>query len=158
MSSEILSRVGTVDEQQWLLEELQALENSLYKTGEGNWEAVVNSRLGSEFAGIIFKEINDAGIDKKKYLRELMVAVKAMKTIKVTIAINPTKNLVSNITEWVKRNLNAGIIVSVETDKSIIGGARIAFNGKYSDYSLKKIWENTWGNKQEEILKKINYG
>lgn len=150
--------IATVEDQHQLLEELAALEESLYKTNEGKWEETLNSKVRPEVAEIIVREIVNAGNDKKKYLREMIDAVKQMKTMKITLAFAPTTNLVNNITKWIKLALGAGIILKIDIDKNILGGARIAFDGKYYDGSLKQKWENTWQEKGKEFLKQFNYG
>jgi F0F1-type ATP synthase delta subunit len=60
-----------------------------------------------------------------------------------------------NIYSWVATNIGPGIIVRMEFDPKILGGAVIAYGGKYFDGSLYKIVESKLQSSKESIIDRI---
>lgn len=76
---------------------------------------------------------------KHKKEREL---ISKLKVIKIVLAFNPTQGVLDLIHDFFLKNYQSRILVDVEVDSEIIGGAKIFFNGKYFDSTiLKKINE-----------------
>jgi len=50
--------------------------------------------------------------------------------------------------------LGIGYILDIEISQDLLGGAVVIFNGKYSDFTLKKGIEDTFANKNA-VLKLI---
>ena len=151
--SDIFKYIKTVDEARQLANDIDAFLSSLFETQNQSLEKTLSS-VGINTAKQL-KEImlNLKGKDKiNNFLIGLKVNLQKFKVLKLSLAFESSENSIDNIFSWVLKNLGDGIILDIKTDKSLLGGAIIEFNGKYKDYSLKKALEETFGNKREEIL------
>jgi F0F1-type ATP synthase delta subunit len=84
-----------------------------------------------------------------KTLKEL---IQKLKVIKLTLAFKPGQKTIENIHNYVKENMGIGYILDIEVSEDILGGAVIMFNGKYSDFSLKKSIEDAFDVKSGNVL------
>jgi F0F1-type ATP synthase delta subunit len=139
----ILRMVRTRQDQVKLLEQLGQLDQSQYKTGDQGFDYALKSVVSLELAGIISEMLKE-GISIKDLLQKIIDAVKNLQTLKLTIAVNPSEKMIDEIHHWMDQNLPAGIILEIEVDKKIIGGAKISWGGKYGDFSAISKWENFW--------------
>ena len=88
------------------------------------------------------------------FLETLKGLLKKFKVIKLVLAFDPTRKTIENIHNFVKETLGIGYILDIEISQDLLGGAVVIFNGKYSDFTLKKGIEDTFANKNS-VLKLI---
>ena len=67
----------------------------------------------------------------KKYLQKLP-------QLKIEIAFPPTKTFLQKVFNWLKEEMNEKLILDIAVNPSIVGGAVIAYEGKYGNFSLAK--------------------
>ncbi|MBL7078035.1 F0F1 ATP synthase subunit delta [Candidatus Shapirobacteria bacterium] len=60
------------------------------------------------------------------------------KTVDLTLAFSPGKDLLKKITAFVREKVASGAVLKITVDPKILGGAIISFQGKYLDGSLKE--------------------
>ena len=155
--SDILRSVKTTEHARDLLSEIDILLESLFKTDSKAFEKALNSI--SAVSSQMLKEIfirNYGSFENKAMIKECLIGLKEemqkLKILKISLALEVSENLIDNLFNWVLKNLKAGIILNINTDKSIIGGAIIEFEGRYKDFSLKKALEEVFATKRAEIL------
>lgn len=152
MYSEILSRVRTKREAEILAEEIAKLIESLYKTREGTYEAVlgasVRAWVASELKTLFAKE----GLNKEETLRDLKDRLEKVKVLKLELAFEPTQDAISKIHEWAKANVDENILLDLGYNPAILAGTIITFKGKYGDYSLRKKLDEEFRSKKREIM------
>ncbi len=73
-----------------------------------------------------------------KFLLELRSYVKNMPVVKISIAFEPTDEMVKDISGWFIENYGKNVLVDLCFDKDLIAGAVIEFNQEIKDFSLKK--------------------
>ena len=78
--------------------------------------------------------------------------IKNLKIAKITLAIDPSEDTISLISDWINKNLGDGIILDLSKDESILGGVIISIDGVYKDQSLKKNLEELFIKRKSEIL------
>lgn len=86
------------------------------------------------------------------FFETLKSLLKKLKIIKLVLAFDPTRKTIENIHNFVKDAVGIGYILDIEVSEDVLGGAIVMFNGRYSDFTLKKTIENTFGTKNKEIL------
>lgn len=121
-------------EANYLIEEIEKLETSLYKTGEGNFDSVMEDSIRAKTAYAITQSIG--ATDKKVFLKELKDKVKALTYLRLTVAFEPSIATIGRIYSWVNQNLGEGVAVDIAIDKNILGGANIEYKGKIGNFSL----------------------
>lgn len=77
---------------------------------------------------------------KETTLRELEAKVSALKILELTISYDPPAEHVSEFAGWVKKNIGSDFVLDLGVDQSILGGAKVTFDGFYTDQSLKKAF------------------
>lgn len=117
--SKRLELLRTKAERDLFVEEIEQMENSLYK-GKG-------------------LELSE---EKKQMLSEVMNKAKALKVVSLTLAIPPRRETVEAVWRWLKQNLGIDLLIEIEVDSELIAGAQVAFNGRFIDASLKKEMES----------------
>jgi len=156
----LLKTVFTRDDWLRLRREVDRLEESLYKTGDEGYETVLENDVRKELAEIITSQNISKDIVHDR-LREIREALGGVHAVKITLAAEPPRSLVKEIWTWVGKHAGEEIILEIKINPGIIGGALIAWNGRYADFSLREKWEKDWAEKGAERLKKweiITYG
>lgn len=158
--SDILKSTKTVSQAEQLSAEIDQLLTSLYHEGKKEFEKALVS-IRAEIAQIIKEELisKDPKIENKEMIKEFLTQLKerlqSLKTINLTLAFSPPQQIINNIYEWINKNVGDGYVLDIEVNQDIIGGAKITFQGRYLDLSLKKTLEQVFKNKRKEITKGI---
>lgn len=156
--SDILRQIKTIDQARSLNIEIDILIQDLFKIEDNFFEKALNSisAITSQMLRDAFLKENISFENKtmiKEYLIGLKEQLQNLKTIKLSVSFEPSLNSIDNIFSWVLKNQGTGIVLDIKTDKTILGGTTIEFEGRYKDFSLKKTLEEAFANKREEILK-----
>lgn len=60
----------------------------------------------------------------------------ATPTVMVTLAFYPSKTLLARLTKWFEDNLEERVLLDLQVEGEIIGGAKILCNDHFRDYSI----------------------
>jgi hypothetical protein len=140
MYSKILAQIKTDKDKELLLEELDVLKTGLYDLKDGFEKALSKVRQGT--ADLMREALVNAAVDKTQFLEGLETELEKVRTLKLTLAFEPSEEFVSQLYQWTLSNIQPGIILDFEKDKSLLGGVVIEYEGLYKDYSLRKVLEN----------------
>lgn len=55
----------------------------------------------------------------------------------LTIAFEPTKEVLRDLGRWVRKNLDKEAVLRVTVDPGVMAGVEIAFKGRYKDLTVK---------------------
>ena len=61
--------------------------------------------------------------------------------LKIHLAFLPTPSFIKELSDWLKRNLKRKVLLDVEVNPAIVGGAILEYKGKYLDLSLRRELE-----------------
>ena len=155
---DLITSLKTTREADDLSSEIDMLMETLFKSEKVSLEKALTSISLNSAKKIteIFEKFNLDMTDKdnvRDFLDTLKDLIKKFKVIKLTLAFDPTSKTIDNIHEFVSENIGIGYILDIEVLESVLGGAAIMFNGRYSDFTLRKSLEDVFANKNEEILK-----
>jgi F0F1-type ATP synthase delta subunit len=158
--SDILRDIKTIDQARELGSEIDTLLNNLFKTKKG-FEDILSliTAVGSQ-------KIKDSLLNNKidmsnqtatkDFLESLKHEIQKLKEINLTLAFEPNQSTIDNLFTWISQNLGDGIVLQINVDKSILGGAIIEYKGKYEDLTLRKKLEEVFGSKRGEITHTLN--
>lgn len=99
-----------------------------------------------------FPDFETNPLSIKDNLEKIKQEIGKFKILKLTIAFEPTEEILGNILDFVRANFGEQIVLDYEVDKNILGGAVVVYEGFYEDYSLGKVLEETLQTKREEIM------
>ena len=152
MYSDILKSIKTTNDAQELLNEIDTLLSSLFQAqNQGLEQTLREIRVNTaNYLRQSFTALNDR--DKiNNFLIKLKEKLHGMKILKISLSFEASQNSIDNLFNWVLKNLGVGIILNIKTDKSLLGGTIIEFEGRYKDLTLKKKLEEVFASKREEI-------
>ena len=66
----------------------------------------------------------------------------------LTLAFEPTREIVRDLVRWVRKNLEKEAVLRVTVDPEVVAGAEIAFKGRYKDLTVRA--------KMEDLLKRTD--
>jgi len=119
-----------------LLEYIDTLFDSLYGLDNRSFESMAGKMPEETIARTLVAEIRKVPENQgRDYLRELKDSVKNCETIKLTTAVNLPKDMIGEIIEELRKKYNQ-LIIDLETDPEIVGGAKISWRGRYWEKTL----------------------
>jgi hypothetical protein len=74
-------------------------------------------------------------------LKTLKTKLKIMPVVKLDLAFYPEERFLDKVARWIKENVAEDAIVEINVDRTIVGGARIIFGGRYLEETLEKMLE-----------------
>lgn len=144
MNLPITSYIYSVDDKAALLEKLAGLEKSIF-TIKKPFEEYVSEELSfpvSQSLLLSAKQANvsfDSPESIKEFLTHQQEIVRALPVVGIRVAIPLSYDTVKSISKWFDAHLEKKVLVELKIDQSLLGGAAIEWNGRYMDYSLKKL-------------------
>lgn len=154
---DLITSLKTTQEVASFVSEIDSLMLAFFKSEKVPMEKALNS-ISEESAKKIQQAFlkNNLDINDKDLVRDffgtLKNLVKKFKVIKLVLAFDPTRKTIENIHNFIKKAVGIGYILDIEASPDLLGGAIVIFNGKYSDFTLKKMIEDTFQTKNKEIL------
>lgn len=129
---------------------------ALFKIGQGNIDQVLkgDNLFGKVLASALPSDRNPQTTEK--LLKDLQTALQTLKTINITIAIEPSEDLLDKMSDWANKNISQKSIFDVKVDPHIVGGAQVTINGKYTDSSLLKRLNKYFDASGQKLFKSLN--
>ena len=160
MEDKILLYIRTQDEANDMLTNLNEFMASLYSTKDISLEDHF-SRLPKNLSYELQQAIKkDDLINNKSALREftskLQNKIKTCKTLRATLAFQPDDETITIFSTWAKKNIGSNIILDIEVNKEVVGGAVIIVDGQYKDYSVRKKLAQVFQIQKDEIMALLN--
>ncbi len=154
----ILSKIATKKDLSLFKSEIEILISSLYKYQEDGLENALNSEVRSWVAEEIRKNLKNH--DKvEEYLKSIIKDTESIDFINITLAYEPSQASLEKISSWVKTNIGEKILLDIEYDPSLLGGAKISYKGRYLDATLKRQIESYFDTQRDVIVSKLkSYG
>jgi F0F1-type ATP synthase delta subunit len=130
----VLKNIRTREDLEYLVADLEELRSVLYKGKEG------------VKVPLIIKNDFEKASDKSEYLESLRKQILAVRILELTVSDYLDDDILGEVTAWVKENVGEDAVLSIRVQTEIVAGAKITFNGRYGDYSLKDEFEKAVGN------------
>lgn len=162
MSKEtLLESVNTREDKEILSNELDVLIQGLYKT-DHTFQTLLDTDIRAQTRDAILKDFSTNSIqitdteNIKLYLTNIKTELENLKMVELTLAFHPTQEVISSIHDWIKENVGSGYLLKLLYNPSLLGGAIIAVNGIYKDFSLQKSLDEYFEKKKEEIVRSLS--
>ena len=139
-----------------LLDKLERLEESLYNVKLPFATAVKNVfsfAATEEFMGNIASAnvSTDSPDALRKYLDTVKDDLQNLPTASIRVPTTPTDDTIKYISRWFDANMGQRVILDFVVEPTLIGGVVIEYNGKYADYSLKKVINTRFANPKQTL-------
>lgn len=130
LAAELLNLITTKAQADSLISRLEELEGQIYK--KGGLEKKAKKLFTAREAEVVLEAAAEGRLAPlKDCLLELPV-------LRLTLAVEPTVEMVEKIADWAKKSLDEKVVLDFAVDENIIGGAVVEFKGKYGDFSISK--------------------
>lgn len=155
----VLDLVGDKKSAGEFLQKIDTLSEKLYQKDSANLKDYLEKSVDKEFKGMILSTLSYEDVDVQnterveEVLTKMRNQIKGAEDIKVTLFFLPSADFIKKLYLWFKSNFGGNFLLDVSTDKSILGGAIVAYKGKYIDLSLVTKVESFFSNHEiEELL------
>lgn len=151
----------TAYDMRMVLAVLEELQQSFYKQKQSFSDTLdkqVPFPLSDTLKQLATKEQVDLNDNNQAqiFFSNLQKAIQEIPVVHVIMSIQPTIALINDMVHWLSANVKQFVILDFEVDKTLIGSAKIQFNGVYKDYSLKKqLATHPMSNTQNGIDKQV---
>jgi F0F1-type ATP synthase delta subunit len=122
---------------------IDMVNERLFKTDMSAFE-ILNTEAPYELGRAIARlaEVNKVNLQHQEHVSEFLASVHnsvtALPVVQITCAYAPRKDLLNRINDWFFATYNKSVLLDIIVDPDIAGGAKINYNGKTADYSLRK--------------------
>lgn len=144
MYSDLLPLVRTKSDVDKVCRELDRLIESLFMLNSGGFDEVLQNGVARGIAEILRNELPQDNESKKEELRKIKEELLKLPVVNLTIAGDLTSEEIEEISDDLRTNVNAGIILDIQRDSLIVGGALITYQGKFGDFSISTKMEKAW--------------
>jgi len=147
-SARIIEIIKTKQEAVMLQKQLDQLLTSIYANKP--FEEIAAEELTFEKKEKLFDLIRYYRIDIRDhshlqtFLQELKTVIQQVPIVALSLAFYPKQELIAAISTWFLAHIKKPFLLDITVNEALLGGTVVAFNGKYFDYSLKKILEDKY--------------
>ncbi len=142
---------------------IERLEAALYHHRSESFSRILQTELPEGIARHLQDVFSspayaDNRSSQEELLEKLKKGLKLVRTVRMEFAFEPSELLIEKITDWVRQEAGDTVVLDAGVEPSLLGGARISYNGRYEEYTLHRLIERALSAKQKEILSLINSG
>jgi len=143
----VLAQVRTAHERDYLKSALDVLLKNLYHTEPKPLEEIAEELLPYAIGKALVASSRlahaaDTAAAMETFLSGLASALGTFRVVKLELAFEPQEETVAIVSRWVRQYLGADSIIDTSLDPLLLGGARIAFAGKYREVNLADMIES----------------
>ena len=158
--SQFLSFIRTIDERDLSRAGIGALKESIYRSFPKEFHEVLrtkfNTRTGDCLRDFFSRPSYLRNPDLiKTNLEAVSRAIDAMRILRLEVAIDPSDAFVDRIAAWTLSNLGSDIVLDIVMDRTVVGGARIVFLGKYRENTLVDMVKSVFETKRDIVMKEL---
>jgi len=140
----IVRDVRTKDERDMFREQINELEAALFHSDSKIFDDVLTARLPKSMTDkmreiIARPEFKDNTQALRKFFQDFKDTLDMFFLLKINIAFKPSEQMIDRLHDWTQQNLGLGVVLDINYDGSILGGARIIFSGKYKEMTLAQM-------------------
>ena len=139
------------------------LEESLYRADANTFEEILKTHVPKEIADIIQEEERSGTFEEKREaLKKMIETIKKKldecESIKIDIAFEPSEATVEKVSEWLRKEIGESVVLDIGHDRSLLGGARIMYRGKYKEYALANMINDVLRRERLRIMEEVKSG
>jgi len=155
-ANNLISKIRTLDEKNKLDGELDLMLAHIYENKDTSLASVLRSQIRAWVSDEIVPNLGENSDDNEKYLKTLKTELDKLRILSLKIAFEPTETSIDKFSSYVKNTIADDIIIDFEIDPRIYGGAQITFNGEYRDFSLKRLFDDEYAQKETELKELVS--
>ena len=157
----ILAQVRTAHERDIVKGALDALIKNLYHTEPKPLEEIAEDLLPYAISKALVSStrlahVADNAAAMEAFLSGLVSALGTFRVVKLELAFEPQEGTIAIVSRWVRQQVGRDSIIDTSLDPLLLGGARIAFAGKYREVNLADMIESALIREEPRIQKLLS--
>ncbi|HMS23157.1 MAG TPA: hypothetical protein PKA38_05380 [Candidatus Levybacteria bacterium] len=138
----LFNTIYTKDELLLFYHEIDQLIAHLFMGTQGIQEKI-NEQLSPEKKKNIMYYLSEmqVNMDNLVMIKEALSKIQSLgnkiPVVSLQLAFEPTEPMIASFSFWFIKNIGSKVILDIQLERKIIGGALIALNGTYDDFTLK---------------------
>lgn len=140
----------TKKELEEFVSDLEKLQLDLHGIKPEKRESYIKTNYDSDFLKLVSASLPNAldttngnmTIGLEELLSTVKGRLKNTMQIRISVAFQPDEEFMKSVYGWFGKNVGGDVLLDIETDKNILGGAVISSDGKYKDYSVAAKLKN----------------
>lgn len=138
--------ITTKGEANDFLARLTAISDKLYQT-EFNLKKAITEQFGVAKSDRFLTLLRDNNINAetlpavKDFLQKIQEQVSKLPVIAIAMAFEPSEQTLKDLSEWFLVNMKKQMIFDITVDHSLVAGATITYNGKFTDFSIRPTFQ-----------------
>jgi F0F1-type ATP synthase delta subunit len=155
---QLISQIRTTSDANEVLASLNAFADTFFSAKSAADQQKIFNELPKAVADILIAAFATQPITPenqitiKRQIDELSDKLRACKSLQLTIAFQPTEETITFFSDWVKKNVKQDLLIDLQFDKSIVGGAQIIVGGIFKDYSVRRGLADRFRIQREDIM------
>lgn len=160
MFEQTLRLVQTSEDVATLRQEIEELRRGLYRVGKkGTQETlshVLNTAVRAHVAEALKIDLKQSGKGVEEFLDGLEEVLGKLKSVRLTLAFEPTRETIARLTTWFKREVGSDLVLGLTHDPNILGGIQLATpEGRFYDLSVAGKIDGILQESKTEILQHL---
>jgi F0F1-type ATP synthase delta subunit len=148
---DLISTTYTKDDLDTLYYEIDELLEGLYESGEESFDRVLEDVVRVKIADQLKNLLQETKMSKSDILKKLRGELDNIELLRLSLAYEPSRKSVRNISRWVKANISNYVVIDTHYSKQVMAGCVVEYKGNYIDYSLKNEFKSLVQSKKEQI-------
>ncbi len=143
LNQALLGTLITHTDAKRFLESIDEAIANVFSTKE-TLEQLLGRLFSHDQKAVLLELIAAAGVSQQraaeleKLLDGIRKTVAGIPNMELTVAVEPSELALARIKEWIDTHSQTKVVLEIKVNPRIIGGVRIAFNGRYHDYTVRK--------------------
>lgn len=138
MTTPLFNYLVTTQDALQLIEQLEYLKQGLYQK-TGSIDTVLLRLFSKEKGEGVRHVLLSLGGIQKETIASLQAAIRSMPRILLTVAREMPQESMERMSMWLREKCGHPVLLDLTYDASLVGGAVVQKDGKYRDFSLKKM-------------------
>ena len=153
----LLKKIIVKNELNLLLQASEEVKKNIYRSAPGKVEEILKPLLPERLIGSLADATapymrEGKPSDFTEFIKILKAEFGKLRVLRIYIALEPSEKLLESIKSWLEEKAGEDIILEVEVDRQILGGARLVFEGKFREITLARLIDSFFKEEREEIL------
>jgi F0F1-type ATP synthase delta subunit len=154
----ILEDIRTVEDLQLLHSELDVLMVALFQSTGDRFKTTLNSGIQRNLGNVIMQSLTEQHITLddhehlQAYFQGLKTFITSLPVLQLKLAFHPSNQQLLQLSDWIRSSTGKPVMLQLQFNKQLLGGAVVTYEGKYTDLTLQKKLENVYTQKRAEIL------
>lgn len=156
MHDSFLAKIRTIEDRDYLLSEINLLKDSLYTDKGFGFESVLRNKIRSWVSDYLIELFSSQNSEREEILDYLEKELNNLKEFGLRLAFEPSSDAIDRFLGLIRGFSGKNLILNISIDPNLIGGAQMVFEGKYKDFTFKKIFEKEFEENRTEMIKMLS--